>query len=111
MRKTLHLNVGTSELYKNMNCPLNKLFSYDRSLIISLTGLSALSIAFGKPNVMATSLTLELDFGESLQVISSSSNCLFYYPASVVSLTANVNKYENFYFREMSHIMWKSFMV
>ena len=35
---------------------------------------------------MATSLTLDLDFGEGLQVISSSSNCLFYYPASVVKL-------------------------
>ena len=28
-RKTLHLNVRTSELYKNMNCPLDKLFSYE----------------------------------------------------------------------------------
>ena len=51
--------------------------------IISLTGLSALSIAFSKPNVMATSRTLDLDFGDRLQVVSSSSNCLFYYPASV----------------------------
>ena len=24
VRKTLHLNVGSSQLYKNMNCPLNK---------------------------------------------------------------------------------------
>ena len=66
-------------------------------------GLSALFIAFDKPNVMETSLTLDLDFGE----ISSSSNCLFYYPAAVVKL----DKYETFYFREMGRIMWKSFMV
>ena len=30
MRKTLHLNDGTSELYKNMNCQLNRLFRYEQ---------------------------------------------------------------------------------
>ena len=33
--------------------------------VISLTGLSAFSIAFGKPNVMATSLTMDFDFVDS----------------------------------------------
>ena len=46
-------------------------------------GLSAVSIAFGKPNVMEASLKLARDFGGSLQVTNSSTNCLFHYPASV----------------------------
>ena len=60
---------------------------------------------------MATSLTLDLDFGESLQVISSSSNCLYNYPASVVKLDSECKQIGEFLLqRNMGHIMWKSCM-
>ena len=33
VRKTLHINVGSSELYKNMNYPLNKLLNYEQCVL------------------------------------------------------------------------------
>ena len=49
-----------------------------QSLIISLTGLSSLSIALGKPNGIVTSLASDFETAANCKVVSMQYNHLFY---------------------------------
>ena len=46
------------------------MIKYDQGQIISLTGLSALSIVLWKPNVVVSSLALDFEREENRKVIS-----------------------------------------
>ena len=74
----MYLN-GLNKLHVGYLCSfVNICLDVGQWLIISLTGLSALSIALCKPTVIVTSLALDFERGANWKVISIGSPYLFY---------------------------------